>query len=86
MLEKPSLLGVAFLLATAIVANAEPQDRPSMDPQVSAVPTPMMMPEGRAPHPQSWYFDPYAGGLRMCAQTHRHSATKCKYLIPLSSW
>ena len=86
MLEKPALLSVAFLLAAAIVANAEPQYRPSMDPQLSTAPTPMMMPEGRTPYPPSWYFDPYAGGESVCPQTHRHSAAKCKDLIPLSSW
>jgi len=77
---------VAFLLATAIVANAEPQYRPSMDPQLSAVPTPIMMPKGRAPHLPSCYFDPYAGGVSPCPQTHTHSGPKCKYLIPRSSW
>lgn len=61
MLENPLLLIAAFLLATAIVANAEPQYRPSMGPQLSAVPTSIMMPNGRAAHPANWYYDPSAG-------------------------
>jgi hypothetical protein len=87
MLGKPLLLSVAFLVAAATTANADLQYRPSIDPWLSAEPSSRMVPKGRAPHPASWYYDPYAGGAGPCPQTHRHGRPiKCKDLIPRSSW
>jgi hypothetical protein len=82
---KSTVLSMAFLVGAAIAANADPQYRPSSDPQLSAVPSmapAAVAPASRPQHPASWYYDPYTSSSTVCAQGGENGGPEqCKRLI-----
>ena len=85
MLAKSAVLSLAFLMgAAAIAARADPQYRQPQDPQLSVLPPANAAPVGRAPHPASWYYDPYTNGSSPCPEGGDPAELKCRVLIPPS--
>ena len=81
MLGKSAVLSLAFLAGAAIAANADPQYRQPLDPQLPVPPPANAAPAGRAPHPASWYYDPYTNGSTPCPEGGDPAQLKCKALI-----
>ena len=69
-----AVLSVVFLVGASLVACA-PQ---SSTPPVNTAPV------GIAPHPASWYYDPYTNGASVCPEGGDSTDPKCHVLIPSS--
>jgi hypothetical protein len=76
-LENSPVLSVALLVGAAIAANAE-QYRP---PQLSILPPPAAALASRAPHPSSWYYDPYTSHSTVCPEGGTAGGDICTRLI-----
>ena len=83
-LGKSAVLSLALLLGAAIAANADPQYRQPLNPQLSVLPPASAAPAGGTPHPASWYYDPYTNGSSPCPQGGDPAELKCRVLIPPS--
>jgi hypothetical protein len=82
---KFAALSVAFLVAAASAANADPQYRAPADPQHSVLPPANAPPDSGAPAPAgSWYYDPYTHGSATCPEGGEDAEPKCNILIPPS--
>jgi hypothetical protein len=68
------VLSVAFLIGVSLVACA---------PQ-SPTPPANTAPVSGAPHPASWYYDPYTNGASACPEGGPGGDPKCHILIPSS--
>jgi hypothetical protein len=67
-LGSSTVLSVTFPIGAAVAANADPQNRPSSDHQLSVMPSPAVAPASRALLPATWYYDPYTSGSTVSSE------------------